>query len=301
MSKRTIKFEVSEETFRKLEEQAKREGQRSVAQLSKDNIDKILTAPSASPEPFFHLGTAKAERDRDLEEQRRRKYWANKKKPRKDDGNTDMEEGSKDDNYQTSGARKLAIYDYFLVGDRAYLLWYSSKFNARMPSIGLDSAFWIHREYTNRPNYHNISESLSEFEIRWLEAWVENFETMNSYWWFVSGRLTTMNTPWELSHLEEMLTWLDTDKSIDELYAEMNLATRPILEKIEVQRQEAQQQKLEAITDLAERQRVADIDRYHELERIRGDLSEEARKLSKEQMNLGLKHGLIKPKRIKLV
>ena len=212
-----------------------------------------------------------------------------------------MEEGSKDDNYQTSGARKLAIYDYFLVGDRAYLLWYSKTFNARMPSLGIDGAFWIHKEYTQRPNYHNISESLSEFEIRWLEAWVENYEMMNSYWWFLSGKLTTMNIPWALSHLEEMLTWLETDRSLDDLYEEMNLATRPILEKIEERKQEEQKQKLEAIKDLGERQRVADTDRYHELERIRGDLSAEARKLSKEQMALGLRLGLITPKKVRLI
>jgi len=294
MSKRTIKFEVSEKVFRAMEEEAKKQGKRSVSQLARECLD--ADNQSTSREPFFDLGDAKEELEREKQDKARRQYWANKKK---NEGQyQEYNVGEEERAVTIGGHRDPTDYLYFPLGDRAYLLWECKGLNkVRLPSLGPEGAFWIDKVYTEREHYRDISGEMTEFELRWLEAWVDNFEVMDGYWWFKARHLTAMEQKWTMKHMEQLLTWLKVGKTLDELTDEAGVAKRPMKERIKEELRAERERELEAIKDLEQRQLVADKYRYEELEAERKKRSQEAREQAREQLALGLKLDLIKPKK----
>ena len=175
---------------------------------------------------------------------------------------------------------------------------HSKCYGIRSPSIGSEDVFWFDLMYTKPAHYYDITDTLSQLEQDWLNAWAFNFEDMNNYWWFRARSLVAYEMSWTQQDVLGLLTWLRQGKSFDELRSEANMATKTFKERFNLESKKQLQERLKAEAENEEqRKAILDRARYDELKTQREDSHKEARLRAREEMRLGLKLGLIKIKK----
>ena len=133
------------------------------------------------------------------------------------------------DSYNTSGERKKAEYEYTLVGDRLYPLWL--QLGARLPSIGIDEAFYVSVGHAKRPNFTDITDSLTEFEKDWVLAWAYCFEEMDELWWYRQSIWSGEDRYATLDDYKQILENLKKNIKVEDLRNEEEIAKLPFNEK----------------------------------------------------------------------
>lgn len=261
-----VRFTLTWQQYAQALDFAKRQNLRNVASLTKRLL--VETIEKKDPDYFFDM--ERAQKDGDIRNHVR------------------SEEEITED-WNSSGKRVKPTLEYCKFGDRCYILWRQN--GLRLPSLGLQDAFWIDESNTKGQHFKDITDTLSDFERKWTEAWAYNFDVLCPLWWMMIMIVSSEDRLPGIEDYEMVLKWFFDRKTPDDILEELKITKRKFV-------------------DLASEMGLDDIviekadgntnERYNWVRKRRLKLVKEVRRLTAMQTRLAVQLGILKPNHLKL-